>query len=109
MELSFEKWEDGRWFVVLPDYDGDQEDLEMVDGADTLLDFLSTDGLYVMVNVSLEEKAGYSVQLNLVAHDVIGGTYHVQNLEGFNQDVWLCNVVHYLFGEHPETIYFIIQ
>ena len=24
----------GRWFVVLPDYDGDQEDLEMVDGAD---------------------------------------------------------------------------
>ena len=31
MELTFEKWEDGRWFVVLPDYDGDQEDLEMVD------------------------------------------------------------------------------
>ena len=27
MELTFEKWEDGRWFVVLPDYDGDQEDL----------------------------------------------------------------------------------
>ena len=21
MELTFEKWEDGRWFVVLPDYD----------------------------------------------------------------------------------------
>ena len=60
MELSFEKWEDGRWFVVLPDYDGDQEDLEMVDGADTLLDFLTTDGLYVTVKVSLEEKAGYS-------------------------------------------------
>ena len=34
MELTFEKWEDGRWIVVLPDYDGDQEDLEMVDGAD---------------------------------------------------------------------------
>ena len=27
MDLTFEKWEDGRWFVVLPDYDGDQEDL----------------------------------------------------------------------------------
>ena len=27
MELTFEKWEDGRWFVDLPDYDGDQEDL----------------------------------------------------------------------------------
>ena len=21
MDLTFEKWEDGRWFVVLPDYD----------------------------------------------------------------------------------------
>ena len=38
MELTFEKWEDGRWFVVLPDYDGPQEDLEMVDGADKFLD-----------------------------------------------------------------------
>jgi hypothetical protein len=46
MELTFEKWEDGRWFVVLPDYDGDQEDLEMFDGADKFLDYLTEDGLY---------------------------------------------------------------
>lgn len=45
MDLTFEKWEDGRWFVVLPDYDGDQEDLEMVDGADKFLDVLTTDGV----------------------------------------------------------------
>ena len=24
MELTFEKWEDVRWFVILPEYDGDQ-------------------------------------------------------------------------------------
>ena len=24
MELTFEKWEDDRWFVSLPEYDGDQ-------------------------------------------------------------------------------------
>lgn len=34
MELSFEKWENGKWYVVFPDYDGDQEDLEMIDGAE---------------------------------------------------------------------------
>lgn len=45
MELSFEKWENGKWYVVLPDYDGDQEDLEMVDGADKFLDVLTTDGV----------------------------------------------------------------
>lgn len=106
MELTFEKWEDGRWFVVMPEYDGNQEDLEMIDGADTFLDYLTEDGLYVSVDVSLEETDDYPITLKLVAHDEIGGTYQVENLEGFNYDVWLCNVVHFVFGEHPENIYF---
>ena len=106
MELTFEKWEDGRWFVVLPEYDGDQEDLEMVDGADTFLDYLMEDGMYVTVDVNLEKTEGETIELRLVAHDEIGGTYQVENLEGFKHDVWLCNVVHFVFGEHPELIYF---
>ena len=71
MELTFEKWEDGRWFVILPEYDGDQEDLEMVDGADLFLDYLMEDGLYVTVDVSLEDTGDYPIMLKLVAHDVI--------------------------------------
>ncbi len=106
MELTFEKWEDGRWFVVLPDYDGDQEDLEMVDGADKLLEHLITDGMYVNVDVTLEGNEICPIMLELVAHDEIGGTYHTDNLRNFKEDIWLCNVVHYLFGEHPERIYF---
>ena len=97
MELTFEKWEDGRWFVVLPDYDGDQEDLEMVD---------AEDGLYVTVDVSLEDTEDDAIILKLAAHDAIGGTYEVENLPEFKYDVWLCNVVHFLFGEHPDMIYF---
>ena len=107
MELTFEKWEDGRWFVVLPDYDGDQEDLEMVDGADKFLGYLTEDGLYVTVDVSLEDE--YPIRLKLVAHDEIGGTYQVENLDGFHEDVWLCNVVHFVFGEHPEEIFFRVK
>lgn len=38
IELTFEKWENGKWFVVLPEYDGEQKDLEMVDGADDFLE-----------------------------------------------------------------------
>ena len=83
MELTFEKWEDGRWFVVLPEYDGGQEDLEMVDGADTFLDYLTEDGMYVTVDVSLEETEDNPII-----------------------DIWLCNVVHFLYGEHPEIFYF---
>ena len=106
MELTFEKWEDGRWFVVLPDYVGDQVDLEMVDGADAFLDFLTEDGLYVTVEVSLEDLGDDAITLILAAHDAIGGTYQVEKLQEFKNDVWLCNVVHFLFGEHPEMIYF---
>ena len=106
MELTFEKWEDGRWFVVLPDYDGDQEDLEMVDCADAFLDYLTEDGLYVTVDVSLEDTGDDAIILKLAAHDAIGGTYEVENLHEFKYDVWLCNVVHFLFGEHPVMIYF---
>lgn len=109
MELTFEKWEDGRWFVVLPDYDGDQEDLEMVDGADKLLDHLTTDGLYVTIDASLDDNKINPILLELVAHDEMGGTYHTDNLLGFNEDIWLCNVMHFLFGEHPEEIYFRVK
>lgn len=104
-KLTFEKWENGKWFVVLPNYDGDQEDLEMVDGADTFLDYLTEDGLYVNVDVSLKDTLDDSIILNLVSHDEIGGTYQVENLPGFNHDIWLCNVVHFIFGEHPEMFY----
>ena len=71
MELTFEKWEDGRWFVVLPDYDGDQEDLEMVDGADAFLEYLTEDRLYVTVEVSLEDLGDNAIILKLAANGKI--------------------------------------
>lgn len=98
----------GRWFVVLPDYDGPQEDLEMVDGADEFLDVLTTDGLYVTLDVRLEGNQ-YMHCLKLVKHDEIGVTYEVTDHGRFDKDIWLSNVVHYLFGEHPEFIYFNIK
>ena len=77
----------------------------MVDGADELLDYLTTDGMYVTIDVSLEDNKINPILLELVAHDEIGGTYHTDNLRHFTRDIWLCNVVHYLFGEHPDNIY----
>ena len=105
MSITFEKWENGQWFIVYPDYDGDQEDLEMVDGADELLDFLTTDGLYVTITVSIEEQPSWPY-IRQVAHDEIGGTYQVCGVTGFDKDIWLCNVVHNVLGEHPQIVYF---
>ena len=53
----------------------------------------------------MEDTEDDAIILKLVAHDSIGGTYEVENLPEFKYDVWLCNVVHFLFGEHPDMIY----
>jgi hypothetical protein len=45
--------------------------------------------------------------LHLVKHDELGGTYEVMNHGRFlHKDIWLCNVVHNIIGEHPEDIWF---
>lgn len=106
MELTFECTENGRWYVVLPDYEGDQEDLEMVDGADKMLEALTDDGLYVTLTVDIEEPVDTEYfTLEMESHDDCGGFYNVRNCPRFSDMVWLCNVVHFVFGEHPETIY----
>lgn len=108
--IDFEK-KNNRWYVVKDDYDGDPDDLEMVEGADTLLDLITTDGKNASVVVYDEEgEVGGCSTLVLLRHDINGGTYQVENCKEYNQTVWLCNVAHLFFrGEHPERIYFKIR
>ena len=42
--FRFNKEEDNRWFVDLPEWEGEKDELEMVLGADMLLDIISKDG-----------------------------------------------------------------
>lgn len=42
-KLTFVKEDDHRWFVVLPEWGGDKDELEMILGADTMLDVLADD------------------------------------------------------------------
>ena len=48
-KFKFYKEEDNRWFVDLPEWEGDKEDLEMVMGADILLEILSGNSDYCYV------------------------------------------------------------
>lgn len=106
MEIQFECLDDGRWYVVFPDYEGPFEDLEMVENADKMLEALTTDRRFVSLNVSLEEPDtnDYFI-LHQEAHDEDGAYYSVEDCAQFNGTIWLCNVVHEFFGNHPETIY----
>lgn len=54
MELQFERLGENRWYVVPPDYEGNPEDLEMVEGADRMCAALSDDNLYVTLDITTE-------------------------------------------------------
>ena len=49
--FKFEK-ENDRWYIVLPEWEGDKEELEMVAGADTLLDIISKNDDHTFITIS---------------------------------------------------------
>ena len=106
MVFDFERWEDGRWFVILPEWYGDQEDLEMVEGADKMLDALTTDGMYSSLDISMDdpEEEDYFT-LDIEAHDEDGAFYNVIGCDKFEGTIWFCNVMHFVFGDHPDRLF----
>lgn len=112
MILQFEKENDNRWFAVIPSWEGGHDDLEMVCGADLLLDKLSDGEKLISVDISEENpKYGNFIMGTMVDHDEFGATY-ITNEEPTDENsdldnmFWLCNVTHFVFGEHPQVIYF---
>ena len=51
--FKFYKEDTGKWFVELPEWEGERDDLEMVMGADILLEILSNYSDYCFVFFSL--------------------------------------------------------
>jgi hypothetical protein len=95
----------GRWFVDIQ-WDGDISDLEMVAGADTLLECYQKDGI---VKCCILENGDIIPDVDRYAHltrnfcDDNGAFYNV-NSELFRGDIWLCPVLKYVFGMYPEYI-----
>ena len=101
MLLTFKKLSN-RWFIDIP-YDGDIGDLEMVMGADKLLDKLpqiSKD--IVEINIS---NTPTLYRLDKIEETDVSCTYYTNNPK-FEGEIWLCNVTKLVLGEFPETIYF---
>ena len=100
MEISFEKYNDGKWYVVFPEYEGPQADLEMVEGADKLLVNLTDDNLYVNLEVSTKPYYFTYSTLELTSHDDYGAYYKVLDCPWYEGYIWLCNLIHNFFEEH---------
>lgn len=122
MTHKFYKTEENRWYIDLPEYIesgiGTIENLEMVSGADILLDIVSEGQSIVTLEISTIEPDIYEIlgydELLLISDnndDITGATYKLvegnnYNIKGDFQ-VWLCPVTLFVFDdEYPTNIWF---
>lgn len=109
MKLKFYKEKTNRWYVDLPEFEGLKEELEMVGGADTMLDIISEGDNLVYLDLKLNKIKGYGL-LRFVSSTSIeeGSVYFLKNYSNieYNLNIWLCSVTLFVFGCYPEKIYF---
>lgn len=103
--FKFEKESDNRWYIVLPEWKGDKEELEMVCGADTMLDIVAQGEDHVYLTISDKEFDNPRFILTFNRGESEGGWYDLKSdLHEF--EVWLCHVTKFVFnGELPKILY----
>jgi hypothetical protein len=109
MIKRFYKEKDGKWYVDLPEWTGSKSELQMVGGADTMLDIIAEDDNEVYLQLSTEKSEGFDIlQFMHLATDYENGAfYHMPEYNGFKFDlkIWLCDVTLFVFKEFPKSIY----
>jgi len=100
------------WYIDLPDYlaqGGDKGDLQMVSGADTMLDIIAEKENEVTLQIDTEsfDDSDELVLTELCDPILGGGYYYMKKFEEkiVNKDLWLCEVTRFVFGDIPEKIY----
>ena len=116
MQYRFYK-ENNKWYIDIPEWSGQKAELEMVEGADTMLDIISECSLIVDLHISLapfesanvlEKLTELSINQN-ISIDACGGSYYLLRIYDqieYNITMWLCDVTKYIFNEFPDKIYF---
>ena len=103
----------GEWFIVLPEYilfGGNEADLQMVAGADNLLDLYADkrDTVTLALDTVQFENADM-LQLDQICTPAEGGGAFYKaislNNESANQVIWICDVLKFVFGHVPSIIY----
>jgi len=103
----------GEWFVDFPEYlekGGIKEDLQMVEGADKMLEIISNGGEEVIFSMSKEkfQNADILILKEKSQNSKGGGIYFLGQFENkkINLTLWLCKVTEFAFGEIPIHIFF---
>jgi hypothetical protein len=101
-----------EWYIDLPEYleqGGSIGDLQMVDGADKMLDLMAGNENTVTLLISKEQfEDADMLTLTEKCDPYIGGGYYImKEYEGqeINQTMWLCQVTEFVFGDLPQQIF----
>jgi len=100
------------WYIDLPEYieqGGNQADLQMVEGADKMLDMMAENKNAVVLGIAEEPFDGADELILTERCDpyVGGGYYLMKKYEGqeVNRTMWLCQVTEFVFGDIPPQIF----
>ncbi|RZK57394.1 MAG: hypothetical protein EOO87_03020 [Pedobacter sp.] len=109
--LDFNKNEKREWWVILPEWKGDPEDLQMIEGADAWLDLLSEQNKAVklkLCDANFEGSENLSLMRIREENFGGGGIYFLENYRSkkVHLKLWLCYITEFVFGEIPQKIYF---
>ena len=105
--LRFYKSVRGLWYVDIPEWGGSIDALEMVRGADEMLEDLSEyKGNDVYVQFATSKFEG-SKRLVKIQEDIAdGGAYYGYPTDMKPKIIWLCSVSDWYFGYHPIEIFY---
>jgi predicted metalloenzyme YecM len=101
MKFDFYKTDENRWYVNLPDYPGSIDELEMVAGADVMLDILSKHGNHISLNVT--ENGNGEIYLKYKPES--GEGIYEAHIYGNEFMIWLCEVMLYVYGYYPQNLF----
>lgn len=109
--FRFYKDADNEWYIDLPEWTGSKAELEMVQGADTMLDIVSEYSNECYLKLSDQFFAGAEVlQLEhaRIQNHGGGGDYILEKYqsETINYKIWLCEVTRHVFDGLPYCVYF---
>lgn len=119
MEIRFYK-KNLRWYADLPEYiaaGGEEADCEMVEGADTMLNWLTWNEYVDEKDITLEMSDTLLTDWDcmLTKREVLGdngegGCYYrgviKESLSKYNGiTVWLCPVTIFVFNTYPDVIF----
>lgn len=108
MILKFLKEEKNRWYIDLPNWSGRKSALEMVAGADKLLDFISNGKNSVELYIDTEQFTGANCLTKINTCWFNGADYKIDLYDNYqlNLKIWLCDVTKHVLGDFPDKIYF---